>query len=508
MIMKKLLIFALSGVMMPGMLNSCKEHEASAQLTVTGGSTRQTVYADDAEGSADVSFETAGGWSSTITEGAATRAEEGETRAVATWITISPSSGSKAGDYTIQISLDTNFTGADRTATITITSGGESIAIVVTQKAATESGEKPVETVAVTGVTLNKETTALTIGDNETLTATVAPANATDRTVTWKSSAETIATVDANGTITAVAPGTATITVTSAADATKTATCTVTVVAALDIFTKIPDAEFLAYCKAQTAWDTNGDGELSKTEVTAVKTIEVNSNSVSSLKGIEYFTGLIRLVASNNQLTSLDLSKNTALTQLFCYNNKLTLLDVSANTALTDLSCGDNNITSLDVSKNTALTELHCPNNKLTSLDVSKNAALERLICYRNEIVSLNVSKNTALTYLDCSENQLTSLDFSTSLTFLYCNSNKLTSLDMSKNTVMMELGCSGNMLKSLDISNNKSLIRLLCEFNPGDETIFPVTAWFDNNSIPAHFTNGSWTLGGKTITVDYTKAN
>ena len=80
---------------------------------------------------------------------------------------------------------------------------------------------------SVTGVSLNKTNTTLPVGSSETLTATVTPANATNKDVTWKTSDTSVATVT-NGTVTAVAPGTATITVTTTEDS-KTATCTVTV---------------------------------------------------------------------------------------------------------------------------------------------------------------------------------------------------------------------------------------------------------------------------------------
>ena len=82
--------------------------------------------------------------------------------------------------------------------------------------------------IKVTGVTLNKTALTLNIGANETLTATVAPADATNKKVTWKSSDAAVATVDANGKVTAVKAGEATITVTTE-DGGKTATCKVTV---------------------------------------------------------------------------------------------------------------------------------------------------------------------------------------------------------------------------------------------------------------------------------------
>ena len=81
----------------------------------------------------------------------------------------------------------------------------------------------------VTGVTLTPETATLTqVGQSVQLTATVAPADATDKSVTWASSNTNVATVDANGKVTAVANGTAVITVTTT-DGNKTAQSTITV---------------------------------------------------------------------------------------------------------------------------------------------------------------------------------------------------------------------------------------------------------------------------------------
>lgn len=106
------------------------------------------------------------------------------------------------------------------TAIITVTTadGGKTATCAVTVTAAT---------VPVTGVTLNKTSTSLYVGDTETLTATVEPGNASNQTVTWSTSDPSVATVE-NGVVRATGRGTATITVTTE-DGGFTAGCTVTV---------------------------------------------------------------------------------------------------------------------------------------------------------------------------------------------------------------------------------------------------------------------------------------
>jgi len=86
--------------------------------------------------------------------------------------------------------------------------------------------------VAVTSVTLNTSTLALVAGGSQTLTATVTPNNATNKSVSWTSNNTAVATVDNTGKVTALTAGTATITVTTT-DGSKTATCIVTVSAAI-----------------------------------------------------------------------------------------------------------------------------------------------------------------------------------------------------------------------------------------------------------------------------------
>lgn len=80
-------------------------------------------------------------------------------------------------------------------------------------------------------MTLTPATANVEVGKTTTLAATVAPADATNKAVTYASSNDAISTVDSNGVVTGVQAGTADITVTTA-DGGKTAKSTVTVTAA------------------------------------------------------------------------------------------------------------------------------------------------------------------------------------------------------------------------------------------------------------------------------------
>jgi hypothetical protein len=175
-----------------------------------------------------------------------------------------------------------------------------------------------------------------------------------------------------------------------------------------------------------------------------------------------------RLDCYGNQLTTLDVTKNTALDYLWCSDNQLTALDVTKNTALDYLDCYGNKLSALDVSQNTALTGLVCFNNELTALDVSKSTALTKLWCYGNQLTALDVTKNTALLSLGCSDNRLTKLDVSqnTALTGLACSDNQLTKLDVTKNTALISLLCYNNQLTTLDVSKNTALTELRCYGN------------------------------------------
>jgi len=117
-------------------------------------------------------------------------------------------------DYTV--SPDGSLAGSE--TYVTITYAGKSVNLPIT-----------VNSIHVTNVTLNESALSLIWGNtDETLKPTILPENASDKSVEWTSSNESVATVDENGVVTAVAVGTATITV-KTKDSGLTASCTVTV---------------------------------------------------------------------------------------------------------------------------------------------------------------------------------------------------------------------------------------------------------------------------------------
>ena len=148
-----------------------------------------------------------------------------------------------------------------------------------------------------------------------------------------------------------------------------------------------PNKTFRNYI--QKVFDKDNNDFFSADEIAAVTELtfqypdDPNTGvaGITSLKGIEYFTALTSLDCSYQDLTELDLSRNTGLTSVLCYGNQLTELDLSANIQLIELDCSSNEITHLDVSSNHNLEKLSCYHNRLTSLDLSRNNKLTYTYC-------------------------------------------------------------------------------------------------------------------------------
>ncbi len=217
-----------------------------------------------------------------LTEGESSRLSASVAPADAKYGSISWSS---SNDAVAVVSSD-GTVHAMSAGTATITASTEGIQGTATVKV--KSKVLPVES-----VTIDKTSIELTEGDSETLTATVKPDNATDKSVSWKTGDSSVATVDANGTVTAVKSGETTITVTTN-DGGKTATCKVAVIARiypvesvlLDkaevTITEGETAELIATVKPDNATDKSVSW---KSGDTSVATVDENGTITAVIPG-------------------------------------------------------------------------------------------------------------------------------------------------------------------------------------------------------------------------------
>ncbi len=206
----------------------------------------------------------------------------------------------------------------------------------------------------VTGVTLSPAALNLLAGTTGTLTATVAPANAANKTVSFASSKPSVATVNSiTGAVTAVAAGTATITVTTA-EGNKTATCTVTVTASgggtgIGTPTPIPDQTSDVENGAVTVnikSDANGlaDAKIKDSDMDAAisgakdKTVNIQLKSDAGAKNISVSISgqqIKKAIDKNIEKVSINtgLSTITAATELIKQNmqNESDILKLNIN---------------------------------------------------------------------------------------------------------------------------------------------------------------------------------
>jgi hypothetical protein len=109
------------------------------------------------------------------------------------------------------------------------------------------------------------------------------------------------------------------------------------------------------------------DGKVLTSNISSITSLHVGSSNIKDLTGIQDFVSLESLYIGDNEITSINLSKNTKLIELSYYSffvKGLNTLDVSNNTLLTSLTCYRSNITTLDLSKNILLNNLNCSNNQ------------------------------------------------------------------------------------------------------------------------------------------------
>ena len=253
----------------------------------------------------------------------------------------------------------------------------------------------------------------------------------------------------------------------------------------------IPDFNFKNALLNNLSINTNNDTEIQLSEAQAYNgTIGVFNKEIHDIRGIEAFTALIGLNCQQNELTSIDLSRNTALETLDCSFNQLTSLDLSKNTALSNINCSSNHLSVLNLNNISGLTALSCFFNQLTTLDLSSNPLLQTVSCNANQLNYLNINGLTELYLLNCQSNQLPFLNLSNNskLGQLRCAVNKLLSIDISNNPDLVDVDCSQNLLTDI-IFDNPLLERLWCYSNQLsylelDELTALTNLWCSSNEL------------------------
>ncbi|TDO82844.1 putative secreted protein (Por secretion system target) [Flavobacterium chryseum] len=203
----------------------------------------------------------------------------------------------------------------------------------------TQSSNCSTTSVAVTGVTLSPTTATLSVGATQQLTPTVAPANATNKTVSYSSNNTGVATVNSSGLVTAIASGTATITVTTQ-DGNKTATAAITVNSSNVPVTSVslnPTSASLAVGATQQLTPTVLPSNATNKAVsyssnnTAVATV----NASGLVTAISNGTATITVTtADGNKTSTAAITVTTATGNYFTIKNKWTnnyLYDAGAN---------------------------------------------------------------------------------------------------------------------------------------------------------------------------------
>ena len=276
-----------------------------------------------------------------------------------------------------------------------------------------------------------------------------------------------------------------------------------------------PDDVFRTYLRGLTVgkdgYLTEGDplgltGFISN-EISSITSLSLSGKGITSLKGIQYLTSLVRLYADNNSISpSLDLSNNTKLIEVQCKHNQIKTLTLPPGKSLKYLYCTKNRLGSINATECTGLIELYCDSNLITSLGLPTNNSLNYLDCKHNGLSSLDLTSCTSIKEIYCQDNNMKTLNLPSHapLERIECQDNMLSSLKMPTSSELYSIRCYGNRIKS------SAMMTLLSGLNRKNGHIFVidhdnryeenvcraehVAAAAANNWTVYHQENGEWT--------------
>lgn len=238
----------------------------------------------------------------------------------------------------------------------------------------------------------------------------------------------------------------------------------------------IPDKVLKTYI--MTNFDTNKDGEISKEEAEAVKTIEFTGSEIASIDGLEYFPNLETVDFTTHRLLKADFSQCYALKELNLSSgaglssvvlpasleelsimqcNKLKKIDLSAAPNLKNLYASNSGfVVAPDLSKNTKLESVGFGAAKFSTIDVSKNTELKSLNVGGDVFNSLDVTNNPKLTDLSVT-GTITALDLTKSvqLEVLNISNTKIAEIDVTNCPYLRSIDFGSTPIVEIDLSRN-----------------------------------------------------
>ena len=273
--------------------------------------------------------------------------------------------------------------------------------------------------VPVQGVSLNNTQISLYPDETKTLSAAVSPTNASNKALIWESSNRDIVTVDEQGNVTALKPGTATITVTTV-DGSYKSLSTVNVQAYPSI--SIPDYNLEKVIRTVLNKPAGG---VTAEDMKKITSLYVNDENIRSLKGLEYAVNLRNADFSSNKISDLSpLAGLINLNELDCDNNRITDISPIRNLSnLSKISFDENKIRDISALANLRnLTDVSLRYNCIS--DVSPFANLSKLSAlYLNDNI---------ITDIEGIVQNINSGLLGRGTVYIYLNSNYL---DMAANT-------------------------------------------------------------------------
>lgn len=199
----------------------------------------------------------------------------------------------------------------------------------------------------------------------------------------------------------------------------------------------IPDSTFRAWLLWN--YDSDKDGHLADTEAEAITKIELSTDNISTLEGIQGFPNLNYLHAQGTRKDETNYGK----------------------------------LTQVDLTDNPKLQHIHLIHNHISKLNLGDQPDLDYLDLDYNEVTEIDVKSFTKLTLLQVSYNQLKTIDVSglNELDEFHCADNPIETITLA-NPKLVSFRCAGTLVKELDLSKCPRINHLDCSNCPNLTTI------------------------------------